>query len=293
MFEVSTRSLLRSSTVVVPRDVAGPVPSAAPHHDVVGPAATHHPAEGNGAAAGSDRRSSLTRRDSTARPVSLSKILQTRRRGALTNVEAIPHAAGPQHPGSCLLSRHSTDILARFHAKTTSGRPAFFCRFDNLVVFDGVVRVGDGGEWRVLARSSKGLARANARGEEVRAEVGVECAHCRDMLGMRVWKYAARVCRRSVCGECRRRCVEMHEDALRAEKEAAAASRSEEEAHAPVIASPASSPVESPAPASLGVSIEAPGVKVQRGDLPQEEVIIDSKQADHPPSLDSIIQQSS
>jgi hypothetical protein len=36
--------------------------------------------------------------------------------------------------------------------------------------------------------------------------VKLECTHCRDVLGLQVWKYAARVCERNVCAVCRARC---------------------------------------------------------------------------------------
>jgi hypothetical protein len=152
--------------------------------------------------------------------VSLSQILH--RRSTLASVSALaPHLlpGSPRAP-NCLLSRSRLDVAARFPGTTASGRRAFWCRTDNLVVFDGASFAADGG-WAVATRSSKGVARANARGEEVVVRVDVQCAHCWEMLGMKVWKYKARVCRRGVCGECRRRCLEMHEEEMRARREAA------------------------------------------------------------------------
>jgi hypothetical protein len=263
MFEVSTRSLLRSSTVVIPRDVSlsSVSPSTLPHD------ATPTTTSAASAAAGTlERRASLRPDSSASRPVSLSKILHDRRRGTVMR-EALRQAG---HADGCLLARSIE--TGYFRATTTAGRPAFFCRVDNLVVFDGVVSTsGDdgGGTYRLATRSSKGLAVANARGGTEVVELRLDCAHCRDMLGLKVWKYAAKVCPRSVCGECRKRCVELHEEAMLLERAAVMARRAAEGEEASVVTS-----------SSVA------------GEVPPGEAIVESERSEHPSSIDSINQGS-
>ena len=89
-------------------------------------------------------------------------------------------------------------------ARTGLGRPAWWCRFDRLVVFDGVHETASG--LRFLTRSSKGLSIARRCGESETVVIPMDCAHCRDMLRRDEWKYDVRVCRRGVCWDCRERC---------------------------------------------------------------------------------------
>jgi hypothetical protein len=93
-------------------------------------------------------------------------------------------------------------------ARTENGRKAWWCRVDRVVVFDGLIDDDSGREnIRFLTRSCKGLSIARRRGESETLVVPLECAHCCDMLGRTEWKYDVRVCKRSVCWECRERCL--------------------------------------------------------------------------------------
>jgi hypothetical protein len=90
------------------------------------------------------------------------------------------------------------------------GRPAWWCKFDKLVVFDGVVEgvTGDPehGGMKFCTRSSKGLSIARRRGDTESVVMPLECEHCQDMLRRSEWKYDVQVCKRGVCWECRERC---------------------------------------------------------------------------------------
>jgi hypothetical protein len=75
-----------------------------------------------------------------------------------------------------------------------------------MVVFDGM-EPGEGTDQpKIRTRSSKGLAVANHKGHEETVLVELDCSHCRGILGLKVWRYVAKVCERSVCAVCRARC---------------------------------------------------------------------------------------
>ncbi|KAJ4374916.1 hypothetical protein N0V83_001994 [Neocucurbitaria cava] len=99
----------------------------------------------------------------------------------------------------------STSIRARTEA---GGRPAWWCKFDKLVVFDGidVDTNGKGDEPTFRTRTSKGLSIARRRGSQETIVIPMDCAHCQVMLNRVEWKYDVRVCKRGVCWECRARC---------------------------------------------------------------------------------------
>ncbi|KAF2030993.1 hypothetical protein EK21DRAFT_88514 [Setomelanomma holmii] len=96
----------------------------------------------------------------------------------------------------------STSVRARTEV---GGRPAWWCKFDNLVVFDGIEKHGEGEPW-IHTRTSKGLSIARQRGDTETVVIPMNCAHCQDMLKRHEWKYDIQVCKRSVCWECRERC---------------------------------------------------------------------------------------
>ncbi|KAF2011873.1 hypothetical protein BU24DRAFT_329872, partial [Aaosphaeria arxii CBS 175.79] len=97
----------------------------------------------------------------------------------------------------------TTDVKARTEK---SGRPAWWCKFDKLVVFDGVVVDDESGETKFLTRTSKGLTIARRRGDCETVVVPMDCQHCCEMLNRTEWKYDVRVCKRSVCWDCKERC---------------------------------------------------------------------------------------
>ncbi|KAJ4303338.1 hypothetical protein N0V90_002231 [Kalmusia sp. IMI 367209] len=86
-----------------------------------------------------------------------------------------------------------------------SGRPAWWCKFDKLVVFDGIVESGEG-EIKFETRTSKGLTIARRRGDTETVIIPMECSHCQDMLNRTEWKYDIQVCKRGVCWDCKERC---------------------------------------------------------------------------------------
>lgn len=95
----------------------------------------------------------------------------------------------------------STSVRAKTEA---GGRPAWWCKFDKLVVFDGVDQVD--GELRFRTRTSKGLTIAKRRGDLETVVIPLDCTHCHEMLNRHQWKSDMRVCKRSVCWDCKERC---------------------------------------------------------------------------------------
>jgi hypothetical protein len=105
-------------------------------------------------------------------------------------------------PGAQAEAFTSTSV----RAKTESGsRPAWWCKVDKLVVFDGIESQGDG-ELKLKTRTSKGLTIARRRGDLETVVIPMDCAHCIEMLNRHEWKYDMRVCKRSVCWDCKERC---------------------------------------------------------------------------------------
>ncbi|KAF2000616.1 hypothetical protein P154DRAFT_403857, partial [Amniculicola lignicola CBS 123094] len=94
------------------------------------------------------------------------------------------------------------DIRAKTEAHN---RPSWWCKFDKLVVFDGVEIASDG-EKKFKTRSSKGLSIARRRGDLETVIIPLDCTHCQEMLRRSEWKYDIRVCKRGVCWNCRERC---------------------------------------------------------------------------------------
>lgn len=81
------------------------------------------------------------------------------------------------------------------------GRPAWWCKTDKLVVFDGL----EGGS-KPRTRTSKGLSIARRRGDTETIIIPMDCTHCQDMLNRQEWKYDIQVCKRNVCWDCKERC---------------------------------------------------------------------------------------
>jgi hypothetical protein len=105
-------------------------------------------------------------------------------------------------------------------ARTEKGRPAWWCKVDRVVVFDGVE--GDKAnpqEVKYKTRSSKGLSIARRRGDSEVVIIPLDCTHCQEMLNRQEWKYDVQVCKRSVCWECKERCMwEADQEAKRASR---------------------------------------------------------------------------
>jgi hypothetical protein len=113
-------------------------------------------------------------------------------------------------PGAQAEAFTSTSVRARTEA---GGRPAWWCKFDKLVVFDGIEQVD--GESRLRTRTSKGLTIARRRGDLETVVIPLDCDHCHEMLNRHEWKYDMRVCKRSVCWDCKERCKwELEQDKM-------------------------------------------------------------------------------
>jgi len=96
----------------------------------------------------------------------------------------------------------SASVRARTGA---GGRPAWWCKIDKLVVFDGL-EVQNDGQTSFHTRTSKGLSIARRRGDLESIIIPMDCAHCQEMLNRHEWKYDIKVCTRSVCWDCKERC---------------------------------------------------------------------------------------
>ena len=105
-------------------------------------------------------------------------------------------------PGAQAEAFTSTSVRAKTEME---GRPAWWCKFDKLVIFDGIEELGDG-EMRLRTRTSKGLSIARRLGDLETVVIPLDCSHCHEMLNRHEWKYDMRVCKRSVCWDCRERC---------------------------------------------------------------------------------------
>lgn len=101
-------------------------------------------------------------------------------------------------PGAQTAAFTSTSV----RAQTEGGRPAWWCKVDKLVVFDGI----GNSEMSFRTRTSKGLSIARRLGDLETVVIPLNCAHCHEMLNRHEWKYNMRVCQRSVCWDCKERC---------------------------------------------------------------------------------------
>lgn len=116
----------------------------------------------------------------------------------------------PQPPrNGCLLPGPAGQMGAftstSVRARTDGGRPAWWCKIDKLVVFDGIDAEANG-ELIIHARTSKGLSIARRRGDTETVVIPMNCKHCQEMLKRHEWKYDIQVCKRSVCWDCKERC---------------------------------------------------------------------------------------
>lgn len=129
-------------------------------------------------------------------------------------------------PGPKYMNR-PFDITA-ISGRTETGKAAWWCRHDRLVVFDGLTPPPEDEpdtdrHWkRLLVRTSKGLemSRKNCKKEVI--HVDIPTGHCRMLLGKEKWVFEAKVKRSRVCGGCLERCwgeVERQEAASAAVKQ--------------------------------------------------------------------------
>ncbi|EMD97313.1 hypothetical protein COCC4DRAFT_197655 [Bipolaris maydis ATCC 48331] len=105
-------------------------------------------------------------------------------------------------PGGATNAFTSSSIRA---CTEKTGRPAWWCKFDKLVVFDGI-DCDASGEMTIRTRTSKGLSIARRKGDLESIVIPLDCSHCQEMLNRHEWKYDMRVCKRSVCWDCKERC---------------------------------------------------------------------------------------
>ena len=119
------------------------------------------------------------------------------------------------NPGAQMNAFTSTSVRGQTQAE---GRPAWWCKVDKLVVFDGI-HTQDDGELKFHTRTSKGLSIARRRGDSETIVIPLNCTHCQEMLHRHEWKYDMRVCKRSVCWDCKERCKWEVEEEKRASEE--------------------------------------------------------------------------
>jgi hypothetical protein len=115
----------------------------------------------------------------------------------------------PTDPG-CILPGPARAInpfeIASVQACTVAGAPAWWCRHDKLVIFDGYRTDKETGIKKWITRTSKGLEASRKRCAKESVQVDLSCEHCRSMLGKKKWVYEVRVCELSVCRTCKARC---------------------------------------------------------------------------------------
>ncbi|KAF1979553.1 hypothetical protein BU23DRAFT_446742 [Bimuria novae-zelandiae CBS 107.79] len=121
-------------------------------------------------------------------------------------------------PGPAVQMEAFTGTSVRARTEKSS-RPAWWCKFDRLVVFDGAEE-GNNGDLKFKTRTSKGLSVARRRGDIETVVIPMDCSHCQVMLNRREWKYDIQVCQRGVCWDCRERCRwEMEQERVGADDE--------------------------------------------------------------------------
>jgi hypothetical protein len=134
-------------------------------------------------------------------------------------------------PGPAAQMQAFTGSSLRAKTEKTE-RPAWWCKVDKVVIFDGVEEGADG-EMKLKTRTSKGLTIARRRGDTETIVIPMDCSHCQEMLNRHEWKYDVQVCKRVVCWDCRERCkweleqekVDVLEDAKDAEQASAEVNR--------------------------------------------------------------------
>lgn len=116
----------------------------------------------------------------------------------------------PVDPG-CLLpgpnrSLLPLDMTRSIKPKAASGGSVWYCRYDKLVIFDGI-HAGNGDSSRkLITRSSRGLdiSRKNCPKEKI--TIGLPCTHCQGLLKRRTWVFEERMLQCRVCKGCQARC---------------------------------------------------------------------------------------
>jgi hypothetical protein len=151
-------------------------------------------------------RNSMTRSKAALR--SPTELLNLRM--SMSSKKAVPEEKvrvfAPPQPSTtgCLFPGPAGQIAftsSSVRASTSTGRPAWWCKFDKLVVFDGI-----DSDDKIHVRTSRGLSIARRRGQTETVVIPMDCVHCQDMLKRREWTYDIQVCKRSVCWDCKERC---------------------------------------------------------------------------------------
>jgi hypothetical protein len=128
----------------------------------------------------------------------------------------------PIDPG-CILPGPARTVnpfeITSVRASTLAGAPAWWCRHDKLVIFDGSRTDIETGVKKWITRTSKGLEASRKSCPKENVHIEVNCAHCRTMLGKDKWVYQARVCELSVCKMCKERCAKEQERKEKKRKE--------------------------------------------------------------------------
>jgi hypothetical protein len=131
-----------------------------------------------------------------------------------TQEQAAPSQSQTPVDPSCILpgpkyTSRPFDITA-IKGTTATGKAAWWCRHDRLVVFDGLKPVDEHHTGRhhkrLLVRSSKGLEMSRRNCPKEVIHVDIPCQHCRDTLGKKSWKYEARVQKTRICERCQNKC---------------------------------------------------------------------------------------
>jgi hypothetical protein len=116
----------------------------------------------------------------------------------------------PVDEGCILLGPRRTlnpfDVTRQIHAATTDGSPAWYCRHDKLVIFDGIRDNSGNGTSKLITRSSRGLDMARRNCPKTTIQVDIPCSHCQDLLKRKTWVFAERMLECRVCKTCQDRC---------------------------------------------------------------------------------------
>lgn len=125
---------------------------------------------------------------------------------------ALPSSQAPPtlvHSGCILLGPRRAlqplDVTSQTSARTPTGAPAWYCRHDKLVIFDGFRATGDGAA-KLITRSSRGLDMARRNCSKMTIRVEVPCRHCQELLKRKTSAFE-RMLECSVCKGCQDRCL--------------------------------------------------------------------------------------
>lgn len=155
-----------------------------------------------------DINRSASIRESRPTPVSPSRLLHSRLNPQLDPKLRTESLTPP--PEGCILPYPHPFQASSIQGETNNGTPAWWCSHDKLVIFDGITIDNKTGEPSALTRTSKGLKIATKDGTTEVAQLPLDCDHCKRLLGRDVWVFAAKVCPRSVCKDCKEICRQIH-----------------------------------------------------------------------------------